>query len=93
MDVEITTFLTEKKQDLIQIYINERIRSNNLEGILMLTKINNNINVSYFDINNMPLKLKEVYIKHRENHNYKNNVIHFYICESEDKAYMMNIEL
>lgn len=93
MDTDIINFLNNNNRDLIQLYVNERQRNSNEEGILMLAKTEEKVNVSYYPASLMSKKLLDEYIKQRELNNNRTDIIHFYICESPSKAYFINIEL
>lgn len=93
IDPIIIRFIQNHKTELIQIYINERIKNNNQDGMLLLTKVNEEIKVAFYTIQNMTKELSEEFIKRRNMCKNRADVIHFYVCESEDNAYIIDIEL
>ena len=93
IDPIVTGFIQNHKTELIQIYINERIKNDNQDGMLLLTKVNEEIKVAFYTIQNMTKELSEEFIKRRNICKNRADVIHFYVCESEDNAYIIDIEL
>lgn len=93
MNNQIVNFLNNNKSKLIQVYINERIRNDNIEGLLLLTKTNNNINVAFMGINVMPSDLLNIYNDHTAKNNNRKDIIYFYVCEDENNAYFIDINL
>ncbi len=74
-------FLKNNKQKLIQIYINERLRSQNQIGALFIDfSKNNNADVYYLALNDMPEKIRNAFLE-KENLNQKNTIF-FYIFDS-----------
>ena len=90
MDARIVSFLDSNRIELIQIYIKERQSKG--EGILMITKVEDKVNVGYFAIYEMPAELYNEFIKKKENKP-KNSIIYFYVCSSADNAQLMEIDL
>ncbi len=90
MDQQIINFLDNNRIELIQIYINER-RSKG-EGILMITIVDEKVNVAYLDFNSLPIELQSELIKRKENKP-KDSIIYFYVCSSMDNAQLVEIDL
>jgi hypothetical protein len=91
-DKQIENFLIENKQQLIQIYINERKRDG--EGLLMITKTSaTNVNVGFMKFNDLTKELKDQYIEKAEYYKGKSSMIFFYICVSDSEAYWLDVDL
>jgi uncharacterized radical SAM superfamily protein len=91
-DKQIENFLIENKQQLIQIYVNERNREG--EGLLMITKTStSNVNVGFMKFNDLSKELKDQYIEKVEFYKNKQSIIFFYICVSESEAYWLDVDL
>jgi len=90
MDARIISFLDSHRMELIQIYIKERQSKG--EGILMITKVEDKVNVGYLAIYEMPVELYDEFIKKKENKS-KDSIIYFYVCSSIDNAQLMEIDL
>ena len=75
-----TNFLQNNKQQLIQIYINERLRAQNQVGALFIDfSKNDNADVYFLSLNDMPEDVRNSFLK-KENLN-QNNVVFFYIFD------------
>ena len=73
-------FLQNNKQQLIQIYINERLRAQNQVGALFIDfSKNDNADVYFLRLNDMPEDVRNSFLK-KENLN-QNNVVFFYIFD------------
>ena len=73
-------FLQNNKQQLIQIYINERLRVQNQVGALFIDfSKNDNADVYYLALNDMPEEIKKSFLE-KENLNQK-NMVFFYIFD------------
>jgi hypothetical protein len=73
-------FLQNNKQQLIQIYINERLRAQNQVGALFIDfSKNDNADVYFLSLNDMPEDVRNSFLK-KENLN-QNNVVFFYIFD------------
>lgn len=86
----ISTFLKEKRRDLIQLYIGER-KLVGEDGMLMITKISNEMKVAYSPYSKLPNKLKEEFNKMKDECD-KPSIIYFYVC-SEDNSFIMTIDI
>tara|TARA_B100001989_G_C24211804_1_gene303421 strand:- start:64 stop:333 length:270 start_codon:yes stop_codon:yes gene_type:complete len=74
-------FLQNNKQQLIQIYINERLRSQNQLGSLFIDfSKNDNADVYYLTLSDMPENIRKKFLE-LENLNQKNTIF-FYIFDS-----------
>ena len=74
-------FLQNNKQQLIQIYINERLRSQNQLGSLFIDfSKNDNADVYYLTLGDMPENIRKKFLE-LENLNQKNTIF-FYIFDS-----------
>ena len=74
-------FLQNNKQQLIQIYINERLRSQNQLGSLFIDfSKNDNADVYYLTLVDMPENIRKKFLE-LENLNQKNTIF-FYIFDS-----------
>ncbi len=75
-------FLQNNKQQLIQIYINERLRAQNQVGALFIDfSKNDNADVYFLSLNDMPEDVRNSFLK-KENLNQKNTIF-FYIFDKE----------
>ena len=73
-------FLQNNKQQLIQIYINERLRAQNQVGALFIDfSKNDNADVYFLSLIDMPEEVRNSFLK-KENLN-QNNVVFFYIFD------------
>ena len=74
-------FLQNNKQQLIQIYINERLRSQNQLGSLFIDfSKNDNADVYYLTLSDMPENIRKKFLE-VENLNQKNTIF-FYIFDN-----------
>lgn len=90
MDQRVINFLQGNKVELIQIYITER--SSKGEGMLMITRVGEQMNVGYMAYYEMPEELQQELLRKKEN-NPKPSIIYFYVCSSPDNAQLFEIDL
>ena len=90
LDPTISTFLKEKRRDLIQLYIGER-KLEGEDGMLMITKVCNEMKVGYSPYSKLPKELQEEFNKMKEECN-KPSIVYFYVC-SQDNAFIMTIDI
>ena len=90
LDSTISTFLQEKRRDLIQLYIVER-KLKGEDGMLMITKVSNEMKVCYSPYSKLPKELQDEFNKMKEECN-KSSIIYFYVC-SQDNAFIMTIDI
>ena len=85
-------FVNEKKQELVQIYVNER-QTRNEYGILFIGKPDNNsqAKVLYLSLNEMPPPIRlDILNKIKEKPD--TSIIYFYVCSMES-AHIVEIDL
>ena len=85
-------FINENKSSLIQIYITSRLSRG--EGVLMIvkTKGQEKVNVMFMTLEEIDIPLREQLLKLKEE-NPQENKIYFYLCEDEQNAQLVQIDL
>jgi len=85
-------FVNDQKQELVQIYVNER-QTRNEYGILFIGKPDNNsqAKVLYLSLNEMPPPIRlDILNKIKEKPD--TSIIYFYVCSMES-AHIVEIDL
>lgn len=87
----IHEFISNRKLDLIQIYLNERISRG--DGLLLITlNRNDKIDCIFLEDIQLPPELYNELASKRRDHETRNEVIFFYLC-SPDSAQLLAVNL
>ena len=85
-------FINENKTSLIQIYITSRLERG--DGVLMIVKANgqDKVNVMFMTLQELDEPLRNQVLKLKEE-NPQENKIYFYLCENDQTAQLVQIDL